>query len=70
MILTLCLCLSQTATQVSTSAGLSQVCVSFPEHTSQNMHKILPVIALISVCIQVVFPAPLGPRAIMPCLTL
>ena len=35
-----------------------------------TMHKILPVIALISVCMQVVFPAPLGPRAIMPCRTL
>ena len=30
----------------------------------------VPVMALIKVCMQVVFPAPLGPRVIIPCRTL
>ena len=37
--------------------------------SSHNMHTIPPVKALINVCMQVVLPAPLGPRAIMPCRT-
>lgn len=47
------------------------VCDTFPLHTIPIvLHVVLPVMALISVCMQVVFPAPLGPRAIMPCRTI